>query len=218
MILCLETSGALSSVALGDGNRHWQRQAATENFQAEHILTLIDELLQEVGVEGGDLDALAVSIGPGRFTGLRIGAAVAQGLAFAWNKKIIELDSLAVLAQGLHRRYTEKKVIVMVDARRGEVYRHSFIWDGEIMLSQGDLSLVSATLPTTGEADWVGVGNGFTQYPLLAKEVNKCYTSAADQLPIAEDMMPLAAKGQKDKKEINPEHILLNYLREEVVT
>ncbi len=218
MILCLETSSAVSSVALSDGHRHWLRQAATENFQAEHILTLIDELLQEAGAKGADLDALAVSIGPGRFTGLRIGVAVAQGLAFAWHKKVIAIDSLAVLAQGVYRRYGDEKIAVLMDARKEEVYHQSFVCDGKIMVSQGDLLLHSIAAVTPYSSEWVGAGNGFTQYPLLAKKVNKWYISAADQLPVAEDMIALAAKAYEEKKEIDPEHILPNYLRVEVVT
>jgi tRNA threonylcarbamoyladenosine biosynthesis protein TsaB len=218
VILCLETSAAVSSVALSNGKCHWLRQAATENFQAEHILTLIDELLQEAGVKGADLDTLAVSIGPGRFTGLRIGVAVAQGLAFAWHKKIIAIDSLAILAQGVYRRYGDEKIAVMMDARQEEVYHQSFICNGGIMVSEGDLSLHSISTIMAYSSEWVGAGNGFTQYPLLAKKVNKWYISAADQLPVAEDMIVLAAKAYKEKKEMDPEHILPNYLRVEVVT
>jgi tRNA threonylcarbamoyladenosine biosynthesis protein TsaB len=218
VILCLETSAKLSSVALSDGDRHWQRIAATENFQAEHILTLIDAVLQEAEITGADLDALAVSVGPGRFTGLRIGVAVAQGLAFAWNKKVIAIDSLAILAQGVYRRYGDKKVIVLMDARKEEVYRHSFVYDGKVMASQGDLSLLSAARAELNSPEWVGAGDGFTHYPLLAQGLNKCYISAADQLPLAEDMVALAAKAYKDKKEMDPDHILPNYLRDEIVT
>lgn len=218
MILCIETSAAVLSVALSDGHRHWLRQAATENFQAEHILTLIDELLQEAGIKGADLEVLAVSIGPGRFTGLRIGVAVAQGLAFAWHKKVIAIDSLAVLAQGVYRRYSDEKVVVLMDARKEEVYHQSFVCDDEVMVSQGDLSLHSVAAVVSYSPEWVGAGSGFMQYPLLAKKVNKWYISAADQLPVAEDMIALAAKSYKEKKEMDPEHILPNYLRVEIVT
>lgn len=217
MILCLETSAAVSSVALSDGDRHWHRQAATENFQAEHILNLIDAVLQEAGVAGADLDALAVSVGPGRFTGLRIGVAVAQGLAFAWNKKVIAIDSLAVLAQGVYRRYGDKKVIILMDARKEEVYRHSFVYNSGVMVSEGDLSLLSVAMAMPPSLEWAGAGSGFTQYPLLAKGLNKCYISAADQLPVAEDMVALAIQAYKDKKWMDPAHILPNYLREEVI-
>lgn len=217
MILCLETSATLSSVALSEGDRHWCRQASTENFQAEHILSLIDSVLQEAGVAGPHLEALAVSVGPGRFTGLRIGVAVAQGLAFAWKKKIIPLDSLAILAQGVYRRYADKKVVILTDAGKEMVYRQCFVCNEGIMESLGDLSLqnVGTALPSTEE--WVGAGNGFARYPLLAKTAKKWYISAADQLPVAEDMSPLAAKAYRDKKELNPDQILPNYVREEIV-
>ncbi len=215
MILCIETSATLSSVALSDGS---QRLAATENFQAEHILTLIDDLLQEAGVTAKGIDVLAVSVGPGRFTGLRIGVAVAQGLAFAWQKKVIAIDSLAILAQGVYKRYGEEKVIVAMDARKEEVYRHSFIWDGEIMVSQQDLSLISAKTAGSHSTEWAGVGDGFIQYPLLAKGLKTCYISPSDRLPYAEDMISLAHRAYKDKKELKPEQILPNYLREEIVT
>lgn len=215
MILCIETSATLSSVALSNGS---QRLAATENFQAEHILTLIDDLLQEAGVTAKDIDVLAVSVGPGRFTGLRIGVAVAQGLAFAWHKKVIAIDSLAILAQGVYKRHGEEKVIVAMDARKEEVYRHSFIWDGEIMVSQRDLSIISAKKAWSHSTEWAAAGDGFIQYPLLAKGLKTCYISPSDRLPYAEDMISLARRAYKDKKELKPEQILPNYLREEIVT
>ncbi|MBY0377191.1 MAG: hypothetical protein K2Q33_01340, partial [Gammaproteobacteria bacterium] len=111
-----------------------------------------------------------------------------------------------------------QKVVVMMDARREEVYRHSFIWDGEIMVSQQDLSLMSAKEIEPSLLEWAGAGDGFIQYPLLAKGLKTCYISPSDRLPYAEDMISLATRAYKDKKELNPEQILPNYLREEIVT
>ncbi len=215
MILCLETSGRFSSVALSNGSHY---SAETENFQAEHILSLIDTLLKEAGITGEALDALAVSVGPGRFTGLRVGIAVAQGLAFAWHKKVLAIDSLAILAQGVYRRYGAEKVRVAMDARREEVYRESFLWDGKIMVSQQDLSIMSIKEREIDSEEWVGAGSGFLEYPGLAKGFKTCYISAPDRTPYAEDMISLAIKAYQDRKAIEPARILPNYLREEVVS
>jgi tRNA threonylcarbamoyladenosine biosynthesis protein TsaB len=216
-ILCIETSATVSSVALDLGTNRLCRQTAQENFQAEHILALIDELLREAGLIGQDLTALAVSCGPGRFTGLRVGVAVAQGLAYAWRKKIIAIDSLAVWAQGVYRRYGCEKVVMVVDARRQAVYYERFHWDGQIMQSEGPPILLDVDKMSGFNSEWVGAGDGGVQYPLLAKKINTWYISAADQSPSAEDMLSLAIKAQRDNKAVSPEQILPNYVRQEVV-
>jgi tRNA threonylcarbamoyladenosine biosynthesis protein TsaB len=107
--------------------------AATERFEtghAERLVPMIGEVMARAGLEFADLDRLAVTVGPGTFTGTRIGIAAARGLALATGLPVVGTSSLAVMAEaalrepGLQRQAGE--LLVAVDARRGEVYAQLF--------------------------------------------------------------------------------------------
>jgi len=124
-LLAIETSSAAGSVALavGDSGGHGidERAIATPREQAERVLVLVDELLAAAGLELSRLDALVFGRGPGSFTGVRLAAAVVQGLALASNRPIVAVSSLAALAQrGLTVPLTALTVpgVGLLDSRR----------------------------------------------------------------------------------------------------
>ena len=82
-LLAIETSSAAGSVALGIGDDVSEIAIATPREQTERVLVIVDELLSGAGVSLGELDAIVFGQGPGSFTGLRVAAAVAQGLSLA---------------------------------------------------------------------------------------------------------------------------------------
>ena len=133
-ILILETSTPQCSVALAqDGVAvAWKEERADEGYvHAERLLPLIDEVLREHGWDKGDLDAVAVSGGPGSFTGLRIGVSTAKGVCHALGLPLIALDTLALLAeQGRRLDPTPQPRVGMIDARRMEVYAATYADDG----------------------------------------------------------------------------------------
>ena len=148
MILCLETSTAVCSVSLVDnGNVVALRESLDGQNHAEKITIFIDEVMKEAGIAYKDLDAVATSMGPGSYTGLRIGVSTAKGLCYAMEKPLIAIDTLAAMAYGFkdaetqRRKDTESTVGVdsqcqcqqsesilcpMIDARRMEVYSAFF--------------------------------------------------------------------------------------------
>ena len=94
-----------------------------ENVHGQKLMPLIEALLSQVGVEVDELDAVAVSKGPGSYTGLRIGVSTAKGLAFAQDIPIIGVDTLDALALRVKPFVTPADFVVpMIDARRMEVY------------------------------------------------------------------------------------------------
>ncbi len=98
----LETSGAWGELVLAEGaNVRTERSGAQRGHLAEWLLPALSEALEEVGWARGDLDAVAVGVGPGRFTGLRVGLATAKGLAVALRIPLIALDSLRMLAAAI---------------------------------------------------------------------------------------------------------------------
>jgi tRNA threonylcarbamoyladenosine biosynthesis protein TsaB len=96
---------------------------------ASELMPAIAELLEQAGVEYGDLEAIAVGVGPGTFTGLRIGVATARGLALAHGLQLRPVSSLAALAAGVGERSGKAPLLPLIDAKRGELY--GALFDGE---------------------------------------------------------------------------------------
>ena len=135
MILCLETSTAVCSVALVEnGNVIALRESLDGQNHAEKITIFIDEVMKEAGLAYKDLDAVATSMGPGSYTGLRIGVSTAKGLCYAMEKPLIAIDTLAAMAYGFKDYKTTRLqdyklgsiLCPMIDARRMEVYTAFF--------------------------------------------------------------------------------------------
>ena len=126
LILNIETATRNCSVAVArDGQVLAYREIAEQGYtHAEKLHVFIEEVMQEAGVALTELEAIAVSKGPGSYTGLRIGVSAAKGLCYALQKPMLAVDTLAVLA---HAVSVESGLIIpMIDARRMEVYAAVF--------------------------------------------------------------------------------------------
>ncbi len=125
-ILNIETATKNCSVALAkDGKTLVFREIAEQGYShAEKLHVFIEAVLKEAQLSFSDLDAIAVSMGPGSYTGLRIGVSAAKGLCYALNIPLLAIDTLTVLAQQL--AVDEGLVVPMIDARRMEVYSAVF--------------------------------------------------------------------------------------------
>lgn len=123
-ILHIETATKNCSVALSfEGRLLACQELATDGYaHAEKLHVFIDTLLQQANVQFAQLNAIAVSKGPGSYTGLRIGNSAAKGLCFALHIPLIAIDTLAVLAAQAQSVVKEGYIVPMLDARRMEVY------------------------------------------------------------------------------------------------
>jgi tRNA threonylcarbamoyladenosine biosynthesis protein TsaB len=124
LILNIETSTTVCSVALAiNGNPSIIRATHDANSHAEMLTVLIDEILKTAGIQVSGLDAVAVSQGPGSYTGLRIGVSTAKGLCFSADIPLIAVDTLQAMAHGAKRHHPAyNRLCPMIDARRMEVY------------------------------------------------------------------------------------------------
>ncbi|WP_430613997.1 tRNA (adenosine(37)-N6)-threonylcarbamoyltransferase complex dimerization subunit type 1 TsaB [Flavobacterium sp. JP2137] len=128
-ILSVETATKNCSVALsGNGELLWSKEVAEAQFShAEKLHLFIAEIMAEAQLNLSDLNAVAVSMGPGSYTGLRIGVSAVKGLCYALGLPLIAINTLSVLAQQLH--IADGLIIPMIDARRMEVFTAVFTAD-----------------------------------------------------------------------------------------
>ncbi len=127
LTLSIETSAPRGSVAVCDGSRLLaERVQDKPNAHAEQLLPLIDELLGSAGVDRAELLRIAVGLGPGSFTGLRVGIALAQGLAAGLGIEAVGVGSLRTLAAGLPRVPEAELYGSLLDARRNECFFAAF--------------------------------------------------------------------------------------------
>jgi tRNA threonylcarbamoyladenosine biosynthesis protein TsaB len=126
LTLAIETSSPLGSIAVGNGNQLLaERRHAGGDAHAEALFPLLDELLREAGVSRKELGRVAVGVGPGSFTGLRVGIALAEGIATGLGIPLLGVPSLASLAWS--RAAGDVDVIgALLDARRQDVFFAAF--------------------------------------------------------------------------------------------
>ena len=168
-ILGVDTSTPIGSVGLIDGER----------FVAEHTLSIvkvhssrlmpaIDQILKWAVLTVHDLDACAVGIGPGSFTGIRIGVGTIKSLCYALKKPIIGVSTLEAIAYNL--RYTDKLICPILDARKDEVYGAVFRGGQNLLRKSNDLCIPIELLLNQIDDDVIFVGDGLQRYAAVVHE------------------------------------------------
>lgn len=157
-ILAIDTALAACSVAVWrDGETLAREVRPMARGQAEALIPMTQAAMAVASLEFADLDRIAVTVGPGSFTGIRVGLAAARGLALAIGKPVIGVTTLEVLAA----MCPDRPVLAAIDARRGQVYAQRFAPGAET--APAVLSLADASALAVGRG--TGVGDGA---PLLA--------------------------------------------------
>lgn len=196
-MLAIETATDACSVAVFIDGRISERHALAPRQHSQRVFTMLGELLPLGNLREQGIDVIAYGAGPGSFTGLRIAASTAQGLAFSSNLPAIPVSTLAALAQGALRLgvvAASDCVLCTLDARINEIYSAVYAYqDGLAVLQQGPWACAPAELSPLGTQALCAVGNGcqFLEQcpPALRARLRMC---AADLLPTAMDILPLA--------------------------
>jgi tRNA threonylcarbamoyladenosine biosynthesis protein TsaB len=217
-ILALDTATEACSVALlSDGGLIGRFQEVGRGH-AEQILGMVDATLAEAGLPLSMLDAIAASVGPGAFTGVRISVSVAQGLAFGAGLPVIAVTTLEALALAAVRGGAAQ-VLACLDARMGEVYWECFsAHAGHGLEAHGGPAVGAAEgIAVPFDAAYDGIGRGFRAYPALgARQGLRLTAGAADALPDARYMAELGGMRFRAGAAIDPAALTPQYLRDKV--
>ncbi len=133
LILNLETATDIGSVCISKGLEILGIKESSETFaHASETTLLIEAVLQETGYSLQEIDAIAVSAGPGSYTALRVGTSVAKGIGYALDKPLIAISTLQWLAAASAQKHPQATFYIpMIDARRMEVYTAIFDSEGK---------------------------------------------------------------------------------------
>lgn len=201
MILNIETSAKICSVALTeDGAAYFSLESDRDMEHATKLAPFVDRCISEMRAREKKLDAVAVSIGPGSYTGLRIGLSLAKGLAFGLNIPLIGVPTLklmAVKAMFAVRDFNEETLYIpMIDARRMEVYTAAYDLSLKEELGPTPLILDGESYSQFAGRPLVCIGDGVEK----AKEiVTTDVKEWIEAMPVATDMTALSEKAFREK-------------------
>jgi tRNA threonylcarbamoyladenosine biosynthesis protein TsaB len=215
-LLGIETSTNIGSVAIAIDGDVSSREMASPREQTAQLLGLVDHSLVAAGITLAELDGIVFGRGPGSFTGLRVAAAVAQGLALASGVPLLPVSSLQCLAQTAVRKERAGRSLVCVDARMGELYWAEFASVDGIARLVGDERLGNpGDVAAPVERPWAAVGDGFASYrDALGEQSARAERVLADLKPSAEDLFPQAVLDLAAGRSVTPGQALPVYLRE----
>ena len=235
-ILAIETASEACSASLqvmeGTNSQVFSRVETTPRQHAKRILSMLDEVLDEAGIELSEIDAIAFGRGPGAFTGLRIAAGIAQGVALSVDKPVVPVSTLAALAGQVmgNKNYQGETVITALDARMGEVYWAVFKRNdngmpelvGEEQVSQPQVMFQQVVLNHDIDNDKsvkiLAVGAGWDAYAaeLLSNDKPEHISHREGVYPTAADIAQLAAPLFSEGKTVKPEEAQPVYIRNDV--
>ncbi|NDW04581.1 tRNA (adenosine(37)-N6)-threonylcarbamoyltransferase complex dimerization subunit type 1 TsaB [Jiella pacifica] len=175
LILALDTAFARCTAAVFDPSGEGRLLAAAEpdigTGHAERLTSVIDEVFTEAGATYGDLSRIVVTIGPGSFTGIRVGVAAARGLALALDIPAIGISTLEAIAKGaLASKDTganASPILAVIDARRGEIYASLFSAGGRLIAGSAALQPSRLEAFLAGPAEALHAAGGEAGGPLL---------------------------------------------------
>lgn len=197
-LLAIECSSATASVALRHRGALTSREGETASATVDQVLQWCAQLMRDADVDHDQLGAIAVGIGPGAFTGVRVAISVAQGLALAWGKRIIPVSSLAALATAAFDEAQPMPVLALMDARMDEVYAGWYdASPSGLMIALADEQVMPPErlqrVPAAAQGYRI-IGNG---YPLHAVRIASALPSPArviEAVPSAAQVAMLAMR------------------------
>ena len=222
-LLALDTSTEACSVALWHKGEKTHLDELAQRTHTKRILPMIDELLANSGINLKQVDALAFGRGPGSFTGVRVGAGIAQGLAFGADLPVIAVSNLTAMAQAAFELHQVENVAAAIDARMNEVYFSQikrekvrselgefFQWNPVI---EEQVCQPEKVLEQFSDLTAYRVGTGWAAYP----QFKDCGLEGSYIiLPSAQYMLELALTDYAQNKVISALEIEPVYLRNEV--
>lgn len=177
-LLAIDTAANLCAAAVFDTAAGVVLSEASEDIgkgHAEHLMAIIEAVLAAAGVGIHEIGKVAVTVGPGSFTGIRVGVAAARGLGLALGCPVVGVTTLEALAAEARERFPGRPVLAAIDARRGEIYAQGFDAAGRSEVEPSVLPL----------AEVAGRFEGRAELPVVAGSAAPLLREALGDAPLA---------------------------------
>lgn len=213
-LLCIETSAALCSVAVVHQHQIFYAEERKDFAHAEVLTDLITTCIAKAGITLQDINAVAISGGPGSYTGLRIGSSTAKGLCYALNLPLIAIDTLQITAAAARQKYPESQQFwAMTDARRMEVYHAVYDHDLKpLTTTVSGIITDSDFKPAVIDANTILCGDG------AAKAVAQLQLKDAEVVANAAAMCTLAEQAYTEQRFVDKAYYEPFYLKQANIT
>ena len=226
-LLYIDTSGPDALIGISQEHQILAfKQNSVSHSHAEFVQAGIQDLCKEVNIPLTSIDAVVVTLGPGSYTGLRVGLASAKGLAYALNKPLIGLSTLALLAKaavreiskaGKEQTVTNYQIFSMIDAKRMEVFGGIFDFSLQTLEAEKAYIIENSLMSRLqDQGPLICIGSGVSKTKELTQLINIQSTSTIflDQNYTLTDMLSLALVKWEEKNFENLAYSSPSYLKE----
>lgn len=219
-VLAVDTATEACSAALWSTGEIAERFAEAGRGHTKLLLPMVQELLAHASLRPAQLDGVICGVGPGSFSGLRIGVGFVQGFAVALELPVVGASSLAMLAQQSRRVHHAERALAAIDARMDEVYFGAFVCDPHGRMSSVGSEHVCAPdrVPRAAAGEWFGIGTGWRVHETALRTACGATLVGVDgaALPHAQDALTLGLPELQAGRGRPADDLAPRYLRDRV--
>ena len=214
--IAIDTSTRRFCLGVKNSSDYFDRSVNKSTDHAKDIFKRIDDVLKLANTSIEELDFLAVGIGPGRFSGLRVSISAIKSISYVLNKPIIAISSLEIIAREMMEKNDKENVILIEDAGRGNLYIGSYALKNHEFIKLSDDRVANINEIEISEADALIAGSGIIRYPDLKIDSNSLLNQNGEEYLNSRTMIDHALEQFNKGNTIDCMNLKPNYLFDEV--
>ena len=214
--IAIDTSTRRFCLGVKNSSDYFDRSVDESTDHAKEIFRRIDDVLKLANTSIEELDFLAVGIGPGRFSGLRVSISAIKSISYVLNKPIIAISSLEIIAREMMEKNDKENVILIEDAGRGNLYIGSYALKNHEFIKLSDDRVANINEIKISQTDALIAGSGIIRYPDLKIDSNSLLNQTGEEYLNSRTMIDHAVEQFNKGNTIDCMNLKPNYLFDEV--
>ncbi len=214
--IAIDTSTRRFCLGVKNSSNYFDRSVKKSTDHAKDIFKRIDDVLKLANTSIEELDFLAVGIGPGRFSGLRVSISAIKSISYVLSIPIVAISSLEIIAREIMEKNDKENVILIEDAGRGNLYIGSYALKNHEFIKLSDDRVANINEIEISEADALIAGSGIIRYPDLKIDSNSLLNQTGEEYLNSRTMIDHALEQFNKGNTIDCMNLKPNYLFDEV--
>lgn len=214
--IAIDTSTRRFCLGVKNSSDYFDRSVDESTDHAKEIFKRIDDVLKLANTSIEELDFLAVGIGPGRFSGLRVSISAIKSISYVLNKPIIAISSLEIIAREMMEKNDKENVILIEDAGRGNLYIGSYALKNHEFIKLSDDRVANINEIKISQTDALIAGSGIIRYPDLKINSKSLLNQTGEEYLNSRTMIDHAVEQFNKGNTIDCMNLKPNYLFDEV--